>query len=127
MNTNSYRCYAHFYNLNGVDYRQYLDIIKGDRTEAKKPELIIVMLNPGSCKPIDKAEEGPLVEVKRDATLHRVIALLHEKNITHARILNLSDIKQEKSNLLFETIQMRKQFNHYIIPFFTVLPTSCQH
>ncbi|WP_153796434.1 DUF1643 domain-containing protein [Foetidibacter luteolus] len=102
MTALNYSCFACFYKLDEILCRLYVDIRKDDVVLPKHPEIIFVMLNPGSCDNEGKFCEE--VRVKPDATLHRIITFMQAKDLCHGRILNLSDIRNEKSGNFFKML-----------------------
>lgn len=109
MKTYDYKCFAYFYKLNDIPCRKYLDIQRSDLSDEQKPEVIIVMLNPGSCN--NNNEWNIKIEVEPDATLHRIIALLDRKQYSCARIINLSDIQEKESKQFLKKKQELDQIN----------------
>src|SRR5215469_2387913 len=89
---------AGFYELGSMHCRKWLDI-SIDRSEAK-PDLTVIMMNPGSAKPDEKdgcevAVDAGSVEVKGDQTLYRIAALMRvNSGIKRIRVLNLSDFRE---------------------------------
>lgn len=81
------------------------------------PDIIVLMMNPGSSEPrqqgytppifhhttaFSQIKTNPLVYAKPDITQYQIMRLMHEKNYHHARILNLSDIREPKSPIFIE-------------------------
>ncbi len=140
-----YKCYGHFYQLllgdgSRAKCRSVLEIVDFTEKESKlstlseaEPDAIIVMMNPGSSRPMDKEyidEEirynkestsdlpKPLVLTQPDTTQYQVMRLMKSKKWKHVRVLNLSDLREPKSNKLFEKIAIiedRKDGRHHTI------------
>jgi hypothetical protein len=75
---------------------------------SRKPDAVIIMMNPGSSRPLDEvknhihAEEIAelqisLVPTKPDTTQYQVMRLMHYCEWRHARVLNLSDLRCSQS------------------------------
>ena len=93
-----------FYEIHGYKFRKYLNIKKKDSSKIG-PDLMVVMMNPGSSKPIDGIENN-IIESKAipDRTQDQIMKVMIAKNLEFARILNLSDIREPKSKLLFSKL-----------------------
>jgi len=90
------------------------DITDKNITDDKK--LLVIMLNPGSSRPLDKKysepeilttkiadlETIPPIDAKPDTTQYQVMRVMKEINYSHADIINLYDIREPKSDVLFE-------------------------
>ena len=63
---------------------------------------MVVMMNPGCSKPIDGFEDNIIEsEAIPDRTQDQIMKVMLACNYEYARVLNLSDIREPKSNLLF--------------------------
>ncbi|MBF0384175.1 MAG: hypothetical protein HQL69_24450 [Magnetococcales bacterium] len=82
-----------------------------------RPDLLIVMMNPGSSKPIDKDYQPPLLKraqdiapslqwmlTRPDNTQYQIMRVMAALGFKHGRVLNLSDIRETKSPVLFKKI-----------------------
>ncbi|MBI9070814.1 MAG: hypothetical protein JEY94_04410 [Melioribacteraceae bacterium] len=83
------------------------------------PDLIVIMMNPGSSAPLDKnyipkkykvselssLSNNKLIPAKPDITQYQIMRLMLEKKWKHVRILNLSDIREPKSTLFIKTVE----------------------
>ncbi|MBF0162296.1 MAG: DUF1643 domain-containing protein [Magnetococcales bacterium] len=119
--------YGDFYQvmLGGQPYacRSVLELIAHARTPAdldqlphRQPDLLVVMMNPGSSKPIPPdyqprwvGEEGPGARPQRvltrpDNTQYQIMRLMAARGWSHARVLNLSDLREPKSVQLMKTL-----------------------
>lgn len=93
---------AYFYRgKDEIKCRKYLDI-KVLGSVGERPDLIVVMLNPGSCGEGKEITFDELVPVAPDATLRRVQRFMEDKELTCVRILNLCDIQEKNSGLFFK-------------------------
>ena len=120
--------YGFFYGFRhqGVDYpcRALLELIAHEHTPRDinalptcDPELLVVMMNPGSSRPLEAeyrprsvaiageiADRCELVPTRPDNTQYQVMRLMVAWGLRHARVLNLSDLRQPKSPLVARTI-----------------------
>lgn len=101
----TYEVKASFYKKNDVTFRNYADIIrKGYKKD--KIDAYIIMMNLGSCKPINdedlknssSPESAIYIDVKNDRAQKRVMQLMDNTNFNKVRILNLFDCKEPKSS-----------------------------
>lgn len=120
-----YGVFGHFYSIefapkNIVDCRSVLEIVaKGSapddtaRISERKPDAIMIMMNPGSSKPLVAVDNHvhakwiqdlpvSLVSTKPDTTQYQVMRLMHYCDWRHVRVLNLSDLRCSKSNAFFK-------------------------
>lgn len=106
-----YEIKASFYKKDDFLFRNYADIIKKDYTD-DKIDAYVIMINPGSCKPVHKnidftnstsPENAIYVDVKSDRAQKRVMQFMDNMNYNKVRIFNLFDCRESKSN---EAIQM---------------------
>ena len=108
---------GYFYEIKEYSFRKYLNI-KRKGTNASKPDLMVVMMNPGSSRQekefaavFDK--EVPTIP---DNTQDQIMRVLNNINFSYARILNLSDIRESKSKIFYEKINVldKKNISHSI-------------
>jgi len=127
-----FRCYGHFYRLKVEGYdplpcRSVLEITSLPRDEVgagngphdlfspaeKKqnlPEAIVIMMNPGSSRPIEEGDtnslltlplpdgfQKPLVLTQPDNTQYQIMRVMASKGWNHVRVLNISDLRDPKS------------------------------
>lgn len=93
-----------FYEIQGYKFRKYLDI-KKKNVNISTRDLMVVMMNPGSSKPIDGIDNNTLESVAiPDRTQDQIMKVMLACKLDFARILNLSDIREPKSNLLFSKL-----------------------
>ena len=120
--------YGDFYQimLGGNDYacRSVLELIAHEQTpedpngiQFMNPDLLVVMMNPGSSKPQvpcfvprrvqgDGTEERPQrVKTRPDNTQYQIMRIMAARGFQHARILNLSDLREPKSPMLMPKLE----------------------
>lgn len=125
-----FTCYGHFYELvlmNGdrAKCRSVLEIVDpsipqdnpSDISEME-PDVVVVMMNPGSSHPkdifhIDEEIEYPrdrgsmrkeLVLTQPDNTQYQVMRVAVHRNWKHIRVLNLSDLRDPKSGSFLQKV-----------------------
>lgn len=114
--------------LGGRDWscRSVLELIAHDLVPAgdpspvldRQPDLLVVMMNPGSSRAIDTGYTPPhvvrpeevravrrLVPTVPDTTQYQVMKVMAARGWRHARVLNLSDLRESKSALLFRHVR----------------------
>ncbi len=126
-----FRCYGHFYRLNiaGAEpqlCRSVLEITSlpreavgagndpddlfGARPEKHLPDAVVIMMNPGSSKPVENGDTEsllsmplpanfvkPLVLTRPDNTQYQIMRIMAAQNWRHVRVLNISDLRDPKS------------------------------
>lgn len=113
-----YQVKGRFYVLKSVNSitkcRSLLTITDTAKTHKKK--LLVIMLNPGSSRPIDKEyleteilatqidklNSVSLIDTKPDTTQYQIMRVMKELQFTYANIINLYDIREPKSGILFD-------------------------
>jgi len=127
--------YGHFYDLkieeSVFQCRSELSIVRrGSRSDL--PDMIIVMMNPGSSAPSDKAYETrvytpkeyfnikskELVSARPDSTQYQIMRLMLNNGWEFVRILNLSDLRNGNSGkfqIEFRTAMKRDNTNPHCI------------
>jgi hypothetical protein len=98
---------TYFYKLDTPEKhncRKYLHI-KSDGYDILKPDLTLIMLNPGSCKGYE-AEYGREIKAIPDPTLHRVRSLMEFKKLNWIQVLNLTDLQDANSDSLFRKLKV---------------------
>ena len=100
-----YNITGYFYEIDEFSFRKYLNI-KRKNIEIDKPDLMVIMMNPGSSRQekefanvFDK--EVPTIP---DNTQDQIMRVMYNANLNYARILNLSDLRESKSKILYEKI-----------------------
>lgn len=111
-------------NRKRYNCRNKLEIKSTNYVGGCKPDVIVVMMNPGSSKPIDKNHTQPqytatmihdlvnptLVKTKPDNTQYQIMRLMLLKNWNYAIIINLSDLSCGNSTdfaKVFDSISSR--------------------
>jgi hypothetical protein len=99
-----YRAFGHFYkNVQGESCRRYLDI-KEEPCTAPQPELIMLMLYPGSCGQHDDKELNQDIEVEADPMIRCIEEFMMQHRLSWVRLLSLSDLEEESTELFFEKL-----------------------
>lgn len=95
--------------------RKYLDITKKN-IECSSPELMVIMMNPGSSTPKDGLDNGcTLTETIPDPTQFQIMNIMENTGINFSRILNLSDLRNPNSSKFYSMIKNnRKDTKHCI-------------
>lgn len=100
-----------FYEIDAYKFRSYLNIIRKD-SEVRSPDLMVVMMNPGSSKPVDGIENNTIEsEAVPDSTQDQIMRVMQICHFSYARILNLSDLREPKSSILYEKITELESLN----------------
>ena len=95
-----------YYNIDELRFRKYLNI-KHKKTKLDNPDLMVVMMNPGSSKPLEQENcYNKEVIAKPDNTQAQIMKLMCSLNFEYARILNLSDLREPKSQLFYNQIDL---------------------
>lgn len=107
--------YGHFYNLNLsnsiLECRSILEIRRKWQKKMDTPDIIVMMMNPGSSTPINKkykpntfSKDGynkiaakEIVPARPDNTQYQIMRLMQLNNWDFVRILNLSDLRNGNS------------------------------
>lgn len=106
--------------------RSILELIAHDLVPAddpspvltRRPDLLVVMMNPGSSRSVDASFLPPrvawvdaiagvrrLVATIPDTTQYQIMKVMAARGWRHARVLNLSDLRETKSPNLFRHVQ----------------------
>ncbi len=118
---------GYFYelDLNNIIFkcRNRLDIKSKEYIESTAPDIIVVMMNPGSSKPkntdyiehrcsvsnIDSLIGQEMVETKPDNTQYQIMRVMLEKGWNYATVINLSDLRNGNSgefSKVFDTMSI---------------------
>lgn len=105
---------GHFYELpSGRRCRSVLELLShkqaAKRTDAQRglPDAVVVMMNPGSSRPLgedDWAGDAPdrrpkrLVAARPDTTQYQIMRTMGYMGWEHVRVVNLSDLHESKSS-----------------------------
>lgn len=94
-----------FYKKDGYKFRKFLNIVKNN-SDKKRPDLMVIMMNPGSSKPLDGNENNKIeTEAIPDNTQDQIMRVMEKCKFDFARILNLSDLREAKSSVFYEKIE----------------------
>ncbi|MEN7973550.1 MAG: DUF1643 domain-containing protein [Verrucomicrobiota bacterium] len=125
-----FTCYGHFYELmlmNGerAKCRSVLEIVDSSIPQENpsniselEPDVVVIMMNPGSSHPkdiyhLDKEVEYPrressmrkeLVLTQPDNTQYQVMRIAVARDWRHIRVLNLSDLRDPKSGSFLQKV-----------------------
>ncbi|MGF1845290.1 DUF1643 domain-containing protein [Vibrio clamense] len=105
-----------FYQQGNYKCRKYLDIKRVDSNQSS-PDVMVVMMNPGSSYPLDNIDDNTVAsDAVPDQTQDQIMRIMDNSNFDYARILNLSDLRTPKSNDLYKFIKSSesKMFPHSI-------------
>jgi hypothetical protein len=93
-----------FYENHGFKFRKYLDI-KIVKSGCENPDLMVVMMNPGSSRPIDGIEDNTKESLAiPDNTQNQIMKVMLNCNLQYARVLNLSDLREASSGIFYDKI-----------------------
>ncbi|MGE0252863.1 MAG: hypothetical protein AB7O99_09020 [Dongiaceae bacterium] len=99
---NEFEISGHFYELSGLKCRRYLNI-KRVGSNLSQPDIMVVMMNPGSSYPLDGIDNNNApTEAHPDPTQDQIMAVMNNTGFNFARVLNLSDARQPSSNKFYE-------------------------
>ncbi|GAB3333254.1 hypothetical protein GCM10027429_13620 [Marivirga atlantica] len=107
---------GYFYQIGNLKCRKYLNI-KKKNTKIRKPDLMVVMMNPGGSKPIDGIDNGKNeVPTIPDQTQDQIMRVMENCEFNYARILNLSDVRITPSEAFYNILTdlKEKQIPHSI-------------
>ncbi|GLX62609.1 hypothetical protein KMU_06490 [Proteus vulgaris] len=94
-----------FYESNGFKLRKYLNIKRANIT-LDKPDLMVVMMNPGSSYPLDGIDNNFFQsEAQPDTTQQQIMRVMDTVGFDYARILNLSDLRTPDSGQLYRFLK----------------------
>ena len=112
---NDYRFTGLFYTQENDKFRKFLNI-KLNSTNKTIPDLMVVMMNPGSSYPLNGLDnENIETDLKNDKTQIQIKAVMKACNFEYARVLNLSDFRDPKSQSFYNQIpRLNKNSNHSI-------------
>ena len=97
-----------YYEKNGYKLRKFLDIQRKDSNQ-HIPDLMVVMMNPGSSYPLDGVDNSTVpTPAEPDKTQHQIMKVMNIASLNYARILNLSDLRTPDSNELFNFLKSKK-------------------
>ncbi|MBF0453926.1 MAG: DUF1643 domain-containing protein [Magnetococcales bacterium] len=118
--------FGHFYQFSSAGHalacRSLLELVAHHRVPgetsqlgAARPDLLVVMMNPGSSRPLNPDYRPPTVDrwhqvpdsrewvlTRPDNTQYQIMRLMAALGLEHGRVLNLSDLREPKSPVLFK-------------------------
>lgn len=101
---NQFKITGLYYEELGFKFRKYLNIKRTD-TKCVTPDLMVVMMNPGSSRPVDGNENNTVESIAiPDNTQSQIMKVMVNCNLQYARILNLSDLREAKSGIFYNRI-----------------------
>jgi len=105
---------GYFYNEDEFSFRKFLNI-KSKEKNTETPDLMVIMMNPGSSRPelgftYEFNQEVPTIP---DNTQDQIMRVMKLCNLYYARILNLSDVREPKSNIFVQKIEDLDKKNIY--------------
>ena len=111
---NKFKIKGCFYENGNFKFRKYLNIIK-KKTNALTPDLMVIMMNPGSSSPIGNYNNIE-TETIPDPTQEQIMRIMEKCDFNFARVLNLSDLIESKSKNLYSKIDglRRENISHSI-------------
>jgi hypothetical protein len=127
-----FRCYGHFYRLNVEGAEPQLcrsvleitslpreavgagsdpdDLFSNSGATRNLPDAVVIMMNPGSSRPIEDGDtesllmmplsagfQKPLVLTQPDNTQYQIMRIMVSRGWKHVRVLNISDLRDPKS------------------------------
>lgn len=108
--SDDYNVSGFFYTEQGYNFRSHVNIRRKHTGLAKglhalkkvfaseQPDLMVVMMNPGSATPMTGGDDGNLeVPIKADGTQRQIMKVMASADFDYARILNLSDLRDANS------------------------------
>lgn len=102
---NKFEISGHFYELSGLKCRKYLNI-KRVGSNLSHPDIMVVMMNPGSSYPLDGIDNNNAPsEAHPDPTQDQIMAVMNSTGFNFARVLNLSDVRQSSSNEFYKFLK----------------------
>lgn len=122
-----------FYNISASRYRSCLEIVRKNCMEdsssliKRKPDALVVMMNPGSSRPLhstDKSHEvksfseadklllkGKFIPAHPDPTQYQVERVMHRMKWNHVRVINLADVREPKSYVFTDSIRKKNPYS----------------
>lgn len=99
---NNFEIFGHFYELSSLKCRKYLNI-KRVGSNLSQPDIMVVMMNPGSSYPLDGIDNNSAPsEAHPDPTQDQIMAVMNNTGFNFARVLNLSDARQPSSKEFYK-------------------------
>lgn len=90
-----------YYKVQDYKLRKYLNIRKINSL-IKRPDIMVIMMNPGGSKPVDGIDNNIIEsEAIPDRTQDQIMKVMKTCKFEYARVLNLTDIREPKSQKMF--------------------------
>jgi|LauGreSBDMM110SN_4_FD.fasta_scaffold16441_3 hypothetical protein len=103
--TTEFKVSGYFYEISGFKFRKFLDIKEND-SKLAMPDLMVVMMNPGSSYPLNGNDDSRAeVAAAPDRTQYQIMTVMGRAGFTYARILNLSDKRESNSNTFYKFLK----------------------
>lgn len=97
-----------FYEKEGYKFRKFLDI-KTKNSYQLNPDLLVIMMNPGSSKPLDGIDNNcKISKAKPDRTQDQIMRIMLQFGYQYTRVLNLSDLREPKSKIFYSKMREMK-------------------
>jgi hypothetical protein len=120
LNKDIFDIQGYFYNIDELKFRRFIEI-KRKGINLEKNDLSLVMMNPGSSRPkhydeINNFEYlNNFVEAFSDETIEQIMRIMDNNNLNYAKIVNLSDIRNAKSEIFYEMLNtVLQNYDHSI-------------
>lgn len=124
----NFEVFGYFYSMPStkpgekINCRKYLDI-KRKGSSLSEPDIMVVMMNPGSSYPLDGIEDkNAPSKANPDPTQNQIMAVMNKTGFNFARILNLSDVRQPSSSKFYDFLKSSPQ----LIPHHSIFDESRQ-
>lgn len=103
-----FEIFGHFYEQSGLKCRRYLNIQRAG-ADLREPDLMVVMMNPGSSYPLDGITNNTAPsEAQPDPTQNQIMKVMNNTGFGFARVLNLSDVRQPSSSEFYKFLKSSK-------------------
>lgn len=108
---NQFNITGYYYEINNYAFRKFLNI-KKKNTKLQKPDIMVVMMNPGGSQPLNGNQDGQTeTKAKPDRTQNQIMQVMLNRGYEYARILNLSDLREPISPIFNQKIQYLNKKN----------------
>ena len=94
-----------YYEKYGYKLRKFLNIRRKD-SDQHIPDLMVVMMNPGSSYPLDGVDNSTIpTPAEPDTTQQQIMKVMDGASFDYARVLNLSDLRTPDSSELYRFLK----------------------
>lgn len=125
MKTSDFEVSGHYYTLKEDKKDSYRSVLRIKRIESDISEydLVVVMMNPGSSKPLiggtiqenwTPRKKKVYSLAKPDNTQYQVMRLMDRLGLNHAAVLNLSDVRISQSKDFYKKLKSYESDVHSI-------------